>query len=150
MRPLTPLLCSSLLLPFSVFAAAPATDLSPEQVQEQEWDTQCRALLPYGQGDLEAALLTTLRRCINEKRNAQAIADKITQERKRLSDRTEREQSRRAETLARIRGSQLRIINALRTRVEQGTALQLIRTRANYQRVHQRLRDVRMQSATED
>jgi len=140
----------SFVVPCSTMAAMPVTDLTPEEIQTQEWDTQCRAVLPFGQGDLEAALLTKLRKCINEKRNAQVITEKIEKERLRLRDRTEREISRRALVQTRIRGSVIRVQGALERRSDQGTALQLLRTRSSYQRVHQRLRDVQVPSATND
>jgi len=109
------------LLPGLALAATSVTDLTPEQVQQQEWDTECRATLPFGQGDLEAALLTKLRQCVNMKQHAQEIANDNAQQLKRLSDRSNREAVRRENTLKRMRGGFQRLLdNNLQRRSEQG------------------------------
>jgi len=100
------------LLPGFALAATPVTtDLTPEQVQQQQWDTECRAILPFGQGDLEAALLRKLRECINLKQHAEEIAAKQARELQRLSNRSDRESQRRENTLNRVRGGFERRLN---------------------------------------
>ncbi|MDD4628134.1 MAG: hypothetical protein PHE68_01945 [Candidatus Peribacteraceae bacterium] len=109
---LSPLPLLLIFLPGFALAADPVTtDLTPEQVQQQEWDTECRASLPFGQGDLEAALLTKLRQCINMKQHAQKIADDNMQELKRLSNRSDREAARRLNAQKRIRGGFQRLLD---------------------------------------
>ena len=119
---LSPLPLLFMLLPGIASAATPAaTDLTPEQVQQQQWDTECRASLPFGQGDLEAALLTRLRECINMKQHAQEIANDNAQQLKRLADRSNREAARRKNTLNRMRGGFQRILDMnLQKRIQQG------------------------------
>ena len=138
------------LLPISAaFAADVSKDLTPTDDQRQLWDTECRAALPYGQGDLEAALLYRLRQCINRKQNAWLIDQKQTKERERLSNRDEREKARRQNVLNRLRsGSQQRIANSLPRRAEQATLLQRYRTRHRYQQVHEQLRQPGSTNAT--
>lgn len=130
-----------LTLPCSAFATNVEEELTPEQEQQQLWDTACRAHLPYGQGDLEAALLFKLRQCVNEKKNAWLIEQKEEKERERLSQRSEREKARRDTVLRHLRaGSRQRIENSLPRRAEQSTLLQRYRTRHRYQQVHESLR----------
>lgn len=147
---IAPLFLLCMLLPFSARAINAERELTPEQIQDQQWDSECRERMPSGQGDLEAALLRLLRDCINQKRAAKAGDDWQRKELDRLSKRTEREQERRAFTLTRIRGSALRVQGAMQRRTEQGTVLQQIRTKGDYQRIHRTLRGVRVPSATED
>jgi len=138
-----------LSLPLCAFATNVEEELTPEQVQQQLWDTECRATLPYGQGDLEAALLFKLRQCVNRKQNAWTIEQKLAQERERLSQRSERERARRETVLSRLRsGVQQRIENALPRRAEQGTLLLRYRTRRRYQEVHQNIRQPWSTNAT--
>lgn len=155
MRPLlTPLSLSLLCLatPLCALAANVNTDLTPAQVEEQQWDTECRATLePYGQGDLEAALLYKLRQCINEKRTTKRIEENLTQERERLSQRDQREASRRAATFSRSRtGAQQRIESASSRRIDQGTLLKRLKTPSRYEKIHRTLRGVEVPSATAD
>jgi hypothetical protein len=152
---LTPISLSLLFLasPLCALAATANADLTPEQREEQQWETECRATLPYGQGDLEAALLFRLRQCINDKRNAKAIAEKLEKERKRLSDRNEREKERREAIRSRSRTSEgVRAIieRQLSLRSNQGKLFQQIRTRSNYQRIHSRVRSGTTKATTED
>ncbi|MDD4287261.1 MAG: hypothetical protein PHO20_03615 [Candidatus Peribacteraceae bacterium] len=138
-----------LTFPFGTLATNIEEELTSEQVQEQQWDTECRATLPYGQGDLEAALLFRLRQCVNRKQNAWTIEQKLAQERERLSQRSERERARRENVLSRLRsGVQQRIENALPRRAEQGTLLLRYRTRRRYQEVHQNIRQPGSTNAT--
>ncbi len=135
--------------PFSALAADTVRDLTPEEVQQQLWDTECRASLPYGEGDLEAALLFKLRQCVNRKQNAWLIEQKLAKERERLSNREEREKVRRDNVLKRLRtGAQERIAKSLPRRAEQTTLLQRYRTRQRYQQVHQQLRQTGSTNAT--
>jgi len=138
----SPLLSLCLLvsvLPASVGAATTPKDLTPEEIQSQQWDTECRAMLPFGQGDLEAALLFKLRDCINSKQDAQRIAEDRATELKRLSKREVRETARREAVLARRRGASVHAREqALTRRTGQGTPLE--RNRRDYQRVHGRIR----------
>lgn len=135
--------------PLSALAADTVQDLTPEEIQQQRWDTECRATLPYGQGDLEAALLYRLRQCINRKQNAWQIEQKQAKERERLSNRAEREKARRETVLNRLRtGAQQRIEKALPRRAEQTTLLQRYRTRHRYQQVHEQLRQPGSTNAT--
>ncbi|MDD5751823.1 MAG: hypothetical protein PHS73_04890 [Candidatus Peribacteraceae bacterium] len=140
MRP-TPLLLSFCLLasalPASLLAAETIPDLTPEEIQYQQWDTECRALLPYGQGDLEAALLFKLRQCINQKQDAKRIADQRAYELDRLSNRSVREAARRAEVQKRMRGSSIPLTQALSRRTGQGVPL--LRTIRAFQRIHGRI-----------
>lgn len=130
-----------LSLPFGALAANVQEDLSPAQVQQQLWDTECRATLPYGQGDLEGALLALLRECVNQKQTAWQNEQKQEKERERLSQREEREKARRENVLSRLRtGVKQRLANALPRRAEQTTLLQRYRTRRRYQQVHQQIR----------
>ncbi|MDO8469216.1 MAG: hypothetical protein Q7S29_05675 [Candidatus Peribacter sp.] len=138
-----------LSLPLSAFASNAVLELTPEQLQQQEWDTECRATLPFGQGDLEAALLTLLRQCVNEKQNAWLIGQKQAKERERLSRRDVREQARRENVLNRMRtGSQQRIAKALPRRAEQATLLLRYRTRHRYELIHQEIRQPGSTNAT--
>ena len=138
-----------LCLPFSSLAATTSEYLSPTQDQIQQWDTECRDSLPYGQGDLEGALLTLLRECVNRKQNAWLIEQKQAKERERLSQREAREQARRENVLSRLRtGAQQRIANTLPRRAEQATLLQRYRTRQRYQQVHQQIRQPGSTNAT--
>ncbi|ALM09775.1 MAG TPA: hypothetical protein DEB30_05800 [Candidatus Peribacter riflensis] len=139
----------SLSLPFSALATETEEELTPEQTQRQMWDTECRAALPYGQGDLEAALLYRLRQCVNRKQNAWTIEQKLAKERERLSNREEREKARRQTVLTRLRtGAQHRIENALPRRAEQGTLLLRYRSRRRYQQVHESIRQPGSTNAT--
>lgn len=136
-------------LPLSALAANTAEELTPEQEQRQLWDTECRASLPFGQGDLESALLSLLHRCINEKWNAWLIDQKLAKERERLSNREEREKSRRETVLSRMRtGMQQRIEKALPRRAEQGTLLLRYRSRRRYEQVHEGIREPASTNAT--
>ncbi|MDD5103798.1 MAG: hypothetical protein PHX93_05370 [Candidatus Peribacteraceae bacterium] len=139
----------SLALPLSAVATNVEQELTPDQIQRQQWDSACRASLPFGQGDLEAALLYRLRQCINEKQNAWLIDEKQTQERERLSQRDLREQARRENVLSRLRaGVQQRIANALPRRAEQATLLLRYRTRSRYQQVRDLIRQPGSTNAT--
>lgn len=140
----------SLTLPLCALAANVDTDLTPAQVEEQQWDTECRATLaPYGQGDLEAALLYKLRQCINEKRTAKRIETEHAKELERLSQRDQREASRRAVTVSRLRsGAQQRIESAASRRTDQGTLLERLKIPGRYQKIHRTLRGVEVPSAT--
>lgn len=51
--------------------------------QEVLWETECRASIAGGEGDLEAAMVTTLRDCINDKRRAQHNADTLAKDQER-------------------------------------------------------------------
>ncbi|MFH0851348.1 MAG: hypothetical protein V1876_01220 [Candidatus Peregrinibacteria bacterium] len=136
-------------LPFSALAANMDEELTPDQIRQQRWDTECRASLPFGQGDLEAALLYRLRQCINAKQNAWLIDQKQTKERERLSQRSAREQSRRENVLSRLRtGVQQRIANALPRRAEQATLLLRYRTRRRYEQIRQEIRQPGSTNAT--
>jgi len=138
-----------LSLPFSALATNVEEELTPEQVQQQEWDTECRATLPFGQGDLEGSLLTLLRECVNRKMNAFQNDQKLAKERERLSQREEREKARRENVLSRLRtGVQQRLENALPRRAEQTTLLQRYRTRHRYQQIQQQLRQPGSTNAT--
>lgn len=155
MRPiLTPLSLSllALTMPFGCLAAEVSQDLTPQQLEEQQWDTECRAsLAPYGQGDLEAALLHNLRHCIIEKRTAKRIEIEQAQERERLSLRDQREAARRAAIVSRLRsGAQQRIEAAAARRTDQGTLLKQLKTPSGYQKIHRTLRGVEVPSATAD
>ncbi|MFA5273754.1 MAG: hypothetical protein WC353_06390 [Candidatus Peribacter sp.] len=139
----------SFALPLSAVATNVEQELTPDQIQRQQWDSACRAALPFGQGDLEAALLYRLRQCINEKQNAWLIDEKQTQERERLSQRDLREQARRENVLSRLRaGVQQRIANALPRRAEQATLLLRYRTRSRYQQVRDLIRQPGSTNAT--
>lgn len=138
-----------LSLPFSALATNAEEELTPEQVQQQLWDTECRATLPYGQGDLGGSLLTLLRECVNRKMNAFLNDQKLAKERARLSQREEREKARRENVLSRLRtGVQQRLENALPRRAEQTTLLQRYRTRHRYQQIQQQLRQPGSTNAT--
>ncbi|MDD5041498.1 MAG: hypothetical protein PHX87_06420 [Candidatus Peribacteraceae bacterium] len=138
-----------LSLPLSALAATAVDDLSSSQEQQQQWDTECRASLPFGQGDLEGALQTLLSRCVNRKQNAWLIDQKLAKERERLSQRDAREQARRENILSRLRaGTQQRIANALPRRAEQATLLLRYRTRRRYELIHQEIRQPGSTNAT--
>jgi len=151
MRTLTAFALSVLQLavPLSAFASNVEQELTPEQIQQQQWDTECRASLVFGQGDLEGALLTLLRECVNRKQNAWLIEQKQEKERERQSQRDTREQSRRENVLSRLRaGAQQRIARALPRRAEQGTLLLRYRSRRGYEQVHQQIRQPGSTNAT--
>lgn len=140
MRPTLLLLSLCLLAvsaPVSLAAVEPADDLTPEEIQYQQWDTECRAVLPYGQGDLEAALLFKLRQCINQKQDAKRIADQRAYELDRLSNRSVREDARRAEIQKRMRGSSIPLTQTLSRRTGQGVPL--LRNIRAFQRIHGRI-----------
>ncbi|OIO53013.1 hypothetical protein AUJ46_06345 [Candidatus Peregrinibacteria bacterium CG1_02_54_53] len=151
MRIPTTTLGVAFLLSISLPALATNVDeeLTPVQVQQQQWDTECRATLPFGQGDLEGALLYRLRECINRKQNAMLIQQKQEKERERLSQREAREKARRENVLNRLRaGARQRIENALPRRAEQGTLLLRYRTRRRYQQVRDSIRQPGSTNAT--
>lgn len=138
-----------LAFPFTALATSTDAELTPDQVQQQQWDTECRASLTFGQGDLSGALLTLLRECVNQKQNAWLIEQKQTKERDRLSQRDVREQVRREKVLSRMRaGSKQRIANALPRRAEQATLLLRYRTRHRYELIHQEIRQPGSTNAT--
>jgi hypothetical protein len=114
------LLLTFILLGFSPSPLVLATDTpKPPPTEEelrQQWDTECRALMPAGQGDLEGALLYKLRECIVEKKRLYDTAAKRAYELQRLSDRSEREAFRRQTILSRVRGFQT-IIDRMKERM---------------------------------
>lgn len=135
------LILLQLTFPLSALALNAEEELTPAQIRQQLWDTECRTVLPFGQGDLAGALLTRLRQCINEKQNAWLIGQKRVQELERMSQRDLREQARRAAVLHRLRtGTQQRIEKTLPRRAEQSTLLLRYRSRNRYQQIHESLR----------
>jgi len=96
-------------------------------------------MFPFGQGDLEGALLFRLRECIVDKQHAKQIADDRAQELKRLSDRSEREKHRRETILVTRRRGYQDVLRKRMTRLgEQGG--KSTRTGASYEKVRRSLR----------
>ena len=108
------------ILLFPSIAAGAVTSPAPaEDPLLQQWDTECRATFPFGQGDLEPAMVELLRKCITEKRHAKEIADQHARDLLRESDRSQRETLRRETVLTLRRRGFQDILDRLQNRKSQ-------------------------------